>query len=306
MSDRGLAIALLSICVACDPRAKAADQARADQKSKEYETCAATVSCQDELRCLEHVCRRTQRSAVGDYFAALGMASRSKGDFEGAIEAYTRAHGHYESEKIAVPPDIDCAYGSALAAGKAKKDNAEHAARLLHGCLLTVPVGSVLRDRALADLATLNDSGLDPLALGRTALADAYLTRSPSAPATDKLTVAVTASPQPAGKTYQNIPDKLGEPDQRAALVSCWQAYNNAAHKDAMAVTIGLKSTYTPSEYEDEAGVFGMKLDPASGLVAGSPEAAADQCVRAVVEPALKELRTVRDAFATKLTIAVK
>jgi len=71
-------------------------------------------------------------------------------------------------------------------------------------------------------------------------------------------------------------------------------------------VTIGYKSTYTPSEYEDETGSFGVKIDPPSGLAAGSPEAAADQCVRSVVEPALKDLKTVRDAFATKLTITVK
>jgi hypothetical protein len=36
------------------------------------------------------------------------------------------------------------------------------------------------------------------------------------------------------------------------------------------------------------------------------PEASADQCVRAAVEPALKDLKAVHDAFATKLTIAVK
>ena len=36
------------------------------------------------------------------------------------------------------------------------------------------------------------------------------------------------------------------------------------------------------------------------------PEATADQCVRAAVEPAIKDLKTVRDAFATKLTITIK
>ena len=73
-----------------------------------------------------------------------------------------------------------------------------------------------------------------------------------------------------------------------------------------MTVSMPIKSGYIPSEYEDESGVYTMKIDPAAGLAAGSPEAAADQCVRAIVEPALKDLKTIRDAFTTKLTIAVK
>jgi hypothetical protein len=295
----------LAAIAGCDSKAKASDPARAGEKSKEFETCGATMHCQDDLRCFDNVCRRTSRSTVGDYFAALGANARSKGDIEGAIDAYNRALGHYDAEKIALPPEIDCGYGAALAAGKSKKEHAELGARVLHRCILAVPPGSALRRQALLDLATLADAGLDPLALGKNGLADVYLTRNAS-PGTDKLEVKVTASPQPTGKTYQSIPDKIAEPELKAAMIACWQAYNSAAHKDAMAVTIGFKSTYTPSEYEDESGVFGIKIDPPVALPAGSPEAAADQCVRAAVEPALKDLKTIRDAFATKLTITVK
>ena len=81
--------------------------------------------------------------------------------------------------------------------------------------MLAVPVGSALRDRALADLATLTDAGLDPLALGRTALADVYLTRAPRRPRPTSSPSTVTATPAPTGKTYQEIPDKLAEPDIR-------------------------------------------------------------------------------------------
>jgi hypothetical protein len=295
------------LIAACDSRAKASDpQARAEQKSKEYESCGASMHCQDDLRCFDHACRRIARSAVGDYYAALGASMRAKGETEGAIDAYNRALGHYDSEKIALPPDVDCAYGAALAAGKAKKDHAELGARVLHRCMLAVPVGSSLRDRALADLATLHDAGLDPLAVGRTTLADVYLTRAPSTPSTDKLVVTVAASPTPTGKTYQAIPDKIGEPDMKTALVACWQTYNTASHKDAMVASINVKSSYIASEYEDESGVFTMKVEPAGTLPAGTPEAAAADCVRAAVEPALKELKTIRDAFNTKLTITVK
>ena len=297
------ALVLCLVAAACDSRAKASDPPRGD-KSKELESCSASADCAEHLRCFEHACRRTARSAVGDYFAALGAQLEAKGDIEGAIDAYNRALGHYDSEKIALPPDVDCAYGAALAAGKSSKAHAELAARVLHRCMLAVPVGSHLREQALADAATLADTGLDPLAFGRSSLADVYLTRAPQKPNTDKLQVTVTANPPPSGKTYHLIPDKLGEPDMKAALVACWDAYNAATHKEALAVSIGIKSAYIPSEYEDEAGTFSTKLDPAVTMPPG-PEASADQCVRAAVEPALKSL-ALRDSFTTKLTITVK
>jgi hypothetical protein len=297
------ALCLVLFAFACDSRAKASDPGRGD-RSKELESCSASADCADNLRCFEHACRRTARSAVGDWFAALGAQLKAKGDIEGSIDAYNRALGHYDSEKIALPPDVDCAYGAALAAGKAKKEHAELGARVLHRCILAVPVGSRLREQALADAATLADAGVDPLAFGRTSLADVYLTRAPQKPSSDKLTVAVTANPQPTGKTYQLIPDKLGEPDMKSALVACWEAYNAATHKDALAVSLGIKSAYIPSEYEDEAGVFSTKLDPAVAMPPG-PDASADQCVRSAVEPALKGL-PLKDAFQTKLTITIK
>src|SRR4029078_8462498 len=119
----------------------------------------------------------TARSAVGDYYAALGAMQRAKGDHEGGVSSYTPALGHYDSEKVALPPDVDCAYGASLAEAKANKEHAELGARVLHRCMLPGPGGSRLRDRALAALATLNDAGLDPLAVGKSGLADAYLTR---------------------------------------------------------------------------------------------------------------------------------
>ena len=306
MGRLGFALIAVLALGACDSRAKASDPSlRAGDRSKEYESCSASSECQEDLRCFDHTCRRTTRSAVGDYFAALGAQKRASGDLEGAIDAYNRALGHYDSEKIPLPPDVDCAYGSALAAAKTKKEHAELGARVLHRCLLAVPVGSALRDHALADLATLADAGLDPLALGRAQLADVYLTRAPAAPELDKLQVSVTPSPVPGGKSYQAIPDAITAPEMKPALVACWQAYNQATHKNSMSVAIGLKSSYIPSEYEDEPGVYTLKIDPAVTMPAG-PEASADQCVRAAVEPAINALKTVRDSFQTRITIAVK
>ncbi len=70
-------------------------------------------------------------------------------------------------------------------------------------------------------------------------------------------------------------------------------------------VSANLKVTYLASDYEDEPGAFAVKLEPAAPPVAGSPEAAAEACVRQVAEPALKAAR-LADAFATKLTITIK
>ncbi len=307
----GMTRAVFALCVfaiaGCDSRAKASDPAggRAESKSREYESCSASVYCQDDLRCFEGVCRRAARSNVGDYYAALGAQLRTRGELAAAIDAYNKALGHYDSEKIALPPDVDCAYGSTLAASRAKKEHAELAARVLHRCVLAVPAGSVLRDRALADLALLTEAGLDPLTLGRTQLADVYLTRVPQKPATEKLAVTVTAMPAVDKKSFPLIPARIGQPDMRTALVACWEAYNQATRKVAMTVSLGVQSKYHPSEYEDEPGRYATKVEPGVALPPG-PDANAEQCVRAAVEPALKSLSGVRDSFTTRLTITVK
>jgi hypothetical protein len=307
MTRAAFALSIVAAITGCDSRAKASDPAggRAETKSKEYESCSASMQCQDDLRCFDHVCRRGARSTVGDYYAALGSQLRARGELAGAIDAFNKALGHYDSEKIALPPDVDCAYGTTLAAARAKKEQAELAARVLHRCVLAVPAGSSLRERALADLASLTDSGLDPLSLGRTQLADVYLTRAPQKPASDKLTINVTATPAVDKKTYTLLPERIAQPDLKTALVACWESYNQATRKEALAVTIGVQSKYYPSEYEDEPGKYSTKIDPAVALPAG-PDANADQCVRAAVEPALKAVAGIRDAFQTKLTITVK
>jgi hypothetical protein len=296
-----LGIALLF--VACDSRASATDPqggARAEQKSKEYESCGATMHCQDELRCFDHRCRRTARSAVGDYQAAFGAAARTRGDHEAAIAAYAAALGHYEAEKLAVPPDIDCAYGAALASAKAKKEHAELGARVLHRCILAVPAGGAMRDQAFAQLATLADSGLDPLLLGANKTADLYLTKGPARPASDKLNVVVNATPLPTGKSYAKVPEKLSGPELKPSLVACWEKYNAATRKTELTVVIGVKVAFASNpDYEGE-GSYYTKFEPAA---AGAP--AEELCVRQVVEPAIKALR-LSDSLNSKLAITIK
>ena len=290
---------IILVLAACDSRAKGADP-RGDNLSKEYESCSASSDCEDKLRCFEHACRRVERNTVGDYFAALGASLLAKNDPAGAISAYEQAVGHYEQK---APPDVDCAYGVALAAGRAKKDNAELGARVLHRCLNAVP-GGVLRDRALAGLALLNDSGLDPLLLGTTTLADVYLKLAPAPPPTPSdHAVAVQASPPVTAAGFQVFPDKIASAELHGALNACWDAYHKAANKDAMVVTLPIRAAYIPSQYEDESGSFAFAIDATPGL-AGA-DAAADACVRAAVTEPLKDL-PIQAGFATKLTITVK
>ena len=307
MTRAACALAAIAAISGCDSRAKASDPGagRAESKSKEYESCGASTHCQDDLRCFDHVCRRTTRSNVGDYYAALGVQLRTRGEVAAAIDAFNKALGHYDSEKIALPPDVDCSYGTTLTAARAKKEHAELAARVLHRCVLAVPVGSPLRDRALADLAQLTEAGLDPLTVGRTQLADVYLTRAPQKPATDKLAVNVAATPAVEKKTFALIPERLAQPDLRSALVACWESYNQATRKDALSVPLAVSSKYIPSEYEDEPGKYVTKIEPPTAQPAG-PEAGADQCVRAAVEPAILGVTGIRDSFTTRLTITVK
>jgi hypothetical protein len=303
-----LAAALLVVISAtgCDSRATASETtSRGEQKSKEFESCAASAECVDELRCFDHTCRRTARSTVGDYFAALGQVARGKGEVEASIAAYAQAVSRYDADKVALPPDLDCAYGAALAAGRGKKDHAELAARVLHRCVLAVPVGSPLRGQALADLALLADAGLDPALLAGNKVADLYLTKAPTRPSADKLTVAVTPSPPLPAKAAAALTEKFNDPDVHAGLAACWTAYNAASQKEALTATIGVKATYIASDYEDEPGAFAVKLEPAAGLAAGSAEATADACVRQLVEPALKALK-LSEAFATKLAITIR
>jgi hypothetical protein len=301
-------LALLLVAFGCDSKATASDPPtggiRADQKSKEFESCGTSAHCADDLRCFDQMCQRAARSAVGDYFAAVGRNALANGKSADAVAAYAVALTHYDNEKIPVPPALDCEYGAALAAGRSNKENAELGARVLHRCVLAVPPASSMRTRAMNSMALLGEVGLDPLLIGGPKLADAYLTKGPSKPATDKLAVTLSASPTPT-KTMPLLEGKVAEADVKAALIACWNQFHESAKKDSMSATIGMKGGFVQGEYEDDPVRFVLKFEPPVALPAGSPEAAADACVRGIMEPAIKSLK-IAEAFNTKLTITVK
>ncbi|MCX5741434.1 MAG: hypothetical protein NT062_02925 [Proteobacteria bacterium] len=302
---RWLAIVPLVLTSGCDSRAQASDPPKVVRQSKELESCSSAEDCEGELRCLDLVCRRTQRSAVGDYYAALGATQRAHGDLEGAVAAYTEALGHYDTEKVKLPSEIDCAYGGTLAAARdVKKEYAERGAKVLHRCVLAVPVGGALRSQAMLDLATLGDSGLDPLALGRAQVSDVYLTKGVAKPPPAPVTVTVADSPTLPDKVGSAVRAKLDE--QKPALMTCWQTFTGTSKKDALVVTIGVRQAYYKNpDFEDDpsAGSLSLKLEAPGGSLSGA-DAGADACVRPVLEAAIKA--APRETFTSKITITIK
>jgi hypothetical protein len=298
---------LVVLFAGCDSKAKASDPGRSDGKSKEYETCGTTAHCDGDLRCFDGACRRTARSTVGDYFVAVGADQTRAGHAGEAAIALQQAVGHYESEKIALPPDVDCAYGAALAHDPASKDHFELAARVLHRCILALPPGTSIRDKALTALAGLRDAGLNPLSLGGAKLADVYMNGVSSAPApAAPMGVTITAAPQPTAKSFSVVMDALQTPDVKSGLVACAQTYLANSKKDALVGVVSVKASYIASQYDDEEGRFAIAVEPPAVMPAGTPEASADACVHSVADPAIKGVSGVRDNFATKLTITVK
>ncbi len=300
---------LLSIAIVgagCDARATSPDpQAgpRAEQKSREWESCGATVHCGDGLRCFDQACRKLARSVVGDYQAALGAQLRGKGKLDESVASYTEALARYDAEKLAAPADVDCGYGGALAASamvaKGKKEQAELAARVLHRCLLAVPAGSALYSLALLELTSLHDSGLEPAALAKSQAADLYLTREPAQKASDAVKVTATANPMPTGKTFPLLLEEIAKPEQRPALIACWEKHAAAAaEKDELSVTFGVRSKYVEPEYDDEPGAYVVTFEPGAG-------GAAEECVRAALE-AVKKTPGFKDSATTKLTVVLK
>lgn len=291
----------------CDARATSTDPQtaapRAEQKSREFESCSATVHCADGLRCFEQSCRRTVRSTVGDYHAALGASLRGRGKPQDAVTAYADALARYEEDKVAVPPDLDCAYGGTLAASKGKKEQAELAARVLHRCLVAVPVGSGLYTQALLDLTNLADEGLEPSALAKPQAADVYLTKAPARKGSDAVVVTASANPMPSGKTFPLLLAEIAKPELRAPLLACWEANLAATQKEELSVTFALKAKYF-AEFEDEDPTLVVTFD-AGTAAAGSAGAKAEECVKAALEP-IKKTAGFKDSATTKLTVTLK
>jgi hypothetical protein len=301
-----VALVALPWAASCDGKATASDPGSLHAgRDHEFESCTVSVECDDGLRCFDGTCQRTERSNVGDYYAANGARLLAGGHVAAGVTSYAKAEARYEADHLHVPPDLDCAYGAALVLAKKDHEKAELGARVLHRCLMGTPAGSSLRLRALASLAQLDDDGLEPAHLAVDKPADVYLSRAPSAPATDKLKIVATGEPPPSSKSFPAIVERIGDSDLRAPLVACWQKFYDATKKPALAVSLPIRSKYVSSGYDDEPGSYKMTMD-APPAAAGTPVGDATACVHAVLEPALTDLKGVHDSFQTRLSIKIQ
>ncbi len=301
----GVALSLAaSTGLGCNSRATASDplnEPRPEQKSREFESCSSTPNCAPDLACFDQVCRRTARSVVGDYYAALGARAYARGDADAAVAAYTEALSRYDADKVPLPPEVDCAYGAALAQNKVRKEQTELAARVLHRCVLSLPVGASLRQRALSDLASLADDGLEPSTLAKSQPADLYLTRAPIT-ASSTMSVVVTAVPLPTGRSFPTVLETLNSDTTKSALLNCWSTYSTTTKRDSLTIELGAKARYIEPEYIEDAARFVIALDGAVGAGA-SAEVAADACVRTVIDAAGKRVTGLKETFVTKFVV---
>jgi hypothetical protein len=307
---------LLALAAAgCDPNAKASSKngtapARADQLSRELESCSASMQCADGLRCFDSVCRPQRASTVGDYQAALGARARAAGNLDAAVKAYADAMNQYASDQVEAPISLHCDYGNVLAAAAKNKASGELAARVLHRCLLGTPVGSSLRSRAFYDLSGLADAGLDPALLAHRELADLYLTRVAEKAGPTELKLAVTPDPKIKTKGYLAAAAALGGDEARQAFTPCWQAYAAAAKNPAsVTLILPVKSTFQQGEYEEDDRYI-LQLDPA-GLPSKTPGKPPEQvalagCVEAAAAPLLSALKGNSAGWAGKLAVTLE
>jgi hypothetical protein len=309
-----LLLLLALAAIGCDPNAKASSKsgtapARADQLSRELESCGASMQCADGLRCFDGVCRPQRASILGDYQAAVGARARADGDLDAAVKAYAEAMSLYATDQVEAPIPLHCEYGNVLAAAAKNKATGELAARVLHRCLLGTPVGSSLRSRALYDLSGLADDGLDPALLARRDLADLYLTRGAEKPAPTAMKLTVIPDAKVKAKGYLAAAALLGGEESRKIFEPCWQPYATAHPNLSSVVVLPLKSRFQQGEYEEDDRYI-VGLDPA-GLAARTPPkepegVALTTCIEAAVVPLLATLKGNTAAWEGKLGIAME
>ena len=79
--------------------------------------CTARTTCVASTTCAVAARARTSATTTPRSARSSARAARSTR----AIDSYNKALGHYDSEKIALPPDVDCAYGATLAAAQGQE-----------------------------------------------------------------------------------------------------------------------------------------------------------------------------------------
>ena len=239
----------------------------------------------------------------------VARCSRSRGDSEGAVEAYTQALGHYDTEKLALPPDIDCAYGAALAGGEGE-EGARRARCARAAPLSARGAGRQHAARSRAGRARESVGRRARSAGARRAISSriVYLTKSAARPATDKLVITATGSPAAPAKiehARERQARRGGSPQLRSS---------RAGRRTTAATQEGRVDRHDRRQEcvhrlgvrRRRRGHVRVQARSAGEHARGQPEAAADSCVRADRRAGDQEPQAIRDAFTTRLAITIK
>jgi hypothetical protein len=273
----------LPLAAGCDPSAKASGEGATGERSKEYESCGATLECEPGLRCADDICRSPATVIIGDYWAAVGRRALAAGEKERAVTAYGEAVNQYKAANQEPPLALYCGQGHALTAARDNVEYAETGARVLHRCARLAPVGSALRRQALTDLAALGDVGLDPVLLGTDA-ADKYLTKAPKAPPSDKVRLTLGGV-----DTTPGFVTTFGGKPMRDKLIGCWEAYNKETGETDLTLSFRFKYRFVRGVYESQDGYKLSMYDA---------DAPSDPAVAAAVACAKPHIEALVDGFS--------
>jgi hypothetical protein len=264
------------------------------------------MHCADGLRCVSNECRAERTSVLGEYSAAEGRLAMTAGDHEAAARAYDRAIARFETAKVDVPAHVYCEQGHALVALRADKARAELAARVLHRCVRGVPTASTKWRAAIDDLALLGQVGLDPTTLTKEQLADAYMTKEPTAPDASSLEWTVTGDARTRSRTYGGFIEALQNDEAKAAVIPCWETYWRQTHTTELGVTLAFRYRFRLDQNEDfDRAVISIE-EPTTN--ADPALAAAHTCFREALAPVADQYASTsgESSWQASITFALK
>lgn len=310
-SSLALSIAIAGSLVGCDSSARSKELPVSPEQQKGaslvYESCAASSDCSEQLRCIDATCQSTERSRLGDFYAAAGRLALAAGDTEEAAKAYNDAVTQYEQEKLSPPLDLLCEQGAAMAAGLDDKQLAEAAARILHKCVLALPGNSQLARHAYDALATLGPAGLDEEVIARSETGDLYMSGEAEQPDLSALKLSIV----PQGKKnrkrgFELLVAALEGPASKKAFAACWQKSWKQNKTETLAVEI-------PFEYrffldEDDAARDRASLKVGSRVPPTDPNLiSAGQCIETAASAAAEEvIKGLKDDTRWDTSVLIK
>jgi hypothetical protein len=249
----------------------------------------------------------SNRSRLGDLYAATGRRAVLAGDIEKASKSYNAAVTQYGKEKLTPPTDLLCEQGAAMAHGREDKQLAEAAARLLHKCVLVAPANSRLARQAFDALASLGEAGLDVEVIGRSETGDLYMSGQSMKPDLSGLKLTVT----PQGKKnkkrgFATLVSALEGAASKQAFAACWERHWKKSKAESLSVEIPFEYRFFLDEDDESRDRATLKIGTRR---APSDEglASASQCVEDAARLAAAEaVKGMRDDTRWDTPILIK